>query len=239
MINLFVTGSNSNSGTSFITAGLAITMQSLGYQSAVYKPVDIGAKEKQGFVQSVDLAYVKNLDPYIKTAFSYSFKSLAAPVISAENENLVISKDVLKSDFDNLSKEADCVLLEGTQGVMTPLGVDFLEADLVSFFNTPLLLVVKPVYGAINQTLLSLEYLYKKGISVRGIIINNSLDETDKTELKNLPRLVEEYSNSKILGIIQDFSYMQKIDPNNLITNILNGIDIESVFDIEITKLKL
>ena len=49
--------------------------------------------------------------------------------------------------------------------------------------------------------------------------------------------LIEEYSNVKILGLLPNLG--EKILPEDLITGILNGIDIESVFDVKIEKLEI
>ena len=46
MLELFVTGADQNSDKIFVTAGLTATMQSLGYSTAVYKPVETGVIEK-------------------------------------------------------------------------------------------------------------------------------------------------------------------------------------------------
>ena len=71
MLQLFITGVKPNSGKTFVTAGLAATMQSLGYSSAVYLPVQTGAVENGGYIQAPDLVYVKNIDENIKTYCSY------------------------------------------------------------------------------------------------------------------------------------------------------------------------
>ena len=55
MLELFVSGSEKYSGKTFITAGLAATMQSLGYSTSVYKPVQTGAIEKNGFIHLNDI----------------------------------------------------------------------------------------------------------------------------------------------------------------------------------------
>ena len=61
-MNIFVTGTDTDVGKTIITAGLAAVMQSLGYKAGVYKPFQSGAVEKNGFLVSPDLAYVKKLD---------------------------------------------------------------------------------------------------------------------------------------------------------------------------------
>lgn len=237
MLNIFVTGTDVNVGKTFITAGLAATMQSLGYSTCVYKPIQTGSLGSKGFMQSPDLAFVKNIDPYIKTYSSYLLKAPAAPVIAAEMENITIDKNIIKRDFDSIVKEQDCLITEGTGGLMTPLAQNYLISDLAKTLNLPIVIVIKPDLGTVNQTLLTINHATSKGLNVRGVIINNFPDNTNDIDIKTAPRLIEEYSDAKILGIIKNFDDVKRINPSDLITNILNGIDIESVFDVKISKL--
>lgn len=237
MLNIFVTGSDINIGKTFITAGLAATMQSLGYSTCVYKPIQTGTLGTNGFMQSPDLAFVKNIDPYIKTFCTYLLKESASPVISAEKENVIIDKNLIKKDYETIKNDYDCILTESTGGVMTPLGVNFLVSDLIKALDLPVLIIIKPDSGTVNHTLLTINHLEEKGINVRGIIINNYPEETNDIDAKTAPRLIEEYSNAKILGIVKSFPDIKQLKPTDLITYILNGIDIESVFDVKIAKL--
>lgn len=239
MLNIFITGIDVNVGKTFITAGLAATMQSLGYSTCVYKPVQTGAIEKSGFAQSPDLVFVKNIDPYIETASSYLFKQDTTPVIAAENENVIIDRTVIKRDYESMLKIHDCIITECTGGIVTPLAPNFSTLDMIKLLDLPVVIVINPKTGAINQTLLTINHLESKDVRVRGVIINNLPEKTDLTELKHLPRLIEEYSSAKILGIVKNFDDTRKIDPSNLITDILNGVDIESVFDVKIAKLEV
>ena len=239
MLNIFVTGTDNDVGKTFITAGLAATMQSLGYQTCVYKPVQAGAVEKNGFAQSHDLVFVKTIDPYIKTSSSYLLKNLTIPSLAAEIEKIVIDRMIIKKDYGIVARESDCVISESTGGIMTPLAPNFLVSDMVKDLDLPVIVVVKPHIGAVNQTLLTIKHAQEKGINIRGVIINNFSESDTGLELKNLPRLIEEYSDTKILGIVKNFPEIKKINPSTLITEILNGIDIESVFDVKIAKLEI
>lgn len=239
MLNLFITGTDINAGKTFITAGLAATMQSLGYSTCVYKPIQTGALGQNGFMQSPDLAFVKNIDPYIKTYSSYLLKYPAEPVIAAEKEHIIIDKNTIKKDCETLISDYDCTIAESTGGIMTPIGVNFLNSDLIKFLGLPLILVIKPDAGTVNHTLLTINHAVDKGIKIRGIIINNFPQETSELDVKTAPRLIEEYSDVKVLGIVKNFPDVKKINPSDLITYILNGIDIESVFDVKIAKLNV
>jgi len=240
MLNIFITGTGSNVGKTFITAGIAATMQSLGYVTCVYKPVQTGATKKNGFGQSRDLLFVKNIDPYVEVHSTYILKEHAPPVIAAEVEKILIDKNFIKKSYGLISNDHDCIIAEGTGGIMTPIAPDFLVSDMIKFLNLPAVIVVKPDNGMINQTLLTINHAESKGIKVRGVIINNfSQNAADDAEVKNAFRLIEEYSDTRILGIVKSFKNPNKVNPSELITEILNGIDIESVFDVKIAKLSV
>lgn len=239
MLNIFITGTNTNVGKTFITAGLAATMQSLGYQTCVYKPVQTGAIEKSGFAQSPDLAFVKNIDPYVKTFSSYLLRQKSTPVIAAEHENIFIDKGVIVKDYEAIRRDFDCTIAEGTGGIMTPLAHNFIISDMIKALDIPAVIVINPDKGIINQTLLTLNHAEQKNIKIRGVIINNFPETTTDIDLKNTPRLIEEYSNAKILGIVKNVEDVKRINPSNLITDILNGIDIESLFEVKIAKLDI
>lgn len=239
MQNIFITGTDVNVGKTFISAGLAATMQSLGYSTCVYKPIQTGSIEQKGFMQSPDLAFVSSIDPYIKTFSTYLLKEQAVPVIAAEEEKITIDKNLIKQDLEAIENSHDCTIVEGTGGVMTPVSTHFLMSDLIKALNLPVILVAKAQEGMINKTLMTINHAHSKGLKIRGIIINGFPADTDSTDIKTSPRLIEEYSDIKILGIVRNFPNAEKITPSELITNILNGIDIESVFDVKISKLDM
>ena len=58
MLNLYITSGNKKDGKTFLTAGLGATMQSLGYVTSVYKPVQTAGLEVNGFTQSPDLTVI-------------------------------------------------------------------------------------------------------------------------------------------------------------------------------------
>ena len=65
MLNVFISGLERQSGKTIVTAGLAATMQSLSYPTSVYKPIQTGATELNGFKSSPDLALIKRVDSNI------------------------------------------------------------------------------------------------------------------------------------------------------------------------------
>ena len=239
MLELYVSGTEQNSGKTFITAGLAATMQCLGYSTSVYQPVQTNAIEKNGFVQAPDLAYVKFIDPYIKTYFSYLLTSNAAPVLAAGFSGIEIKRDKILQDYEQIFRESECIITDGCQGITAPLSVDMLETDLIKALGLPVLIVISPEKTSVNNIIMTLNYAKSLEIPVRGVILNEYPDDTTDLNVKNLTRLVEEYTDAKVLGIMPHLENLRNIKPDDLITNILYGIDVESVFNIKIAKLSM
>lgn len=238
MLELFVTGVDKYSDKIFVTAGITATMQSLDYSTAVYKPVETGIIEKQGFVQSPDLAYVKYIDPFVKTYYTYLLKAHFNPLISAAKEGIVIEKDRILADYQKIQDVNELLIIDGVGGLATPLSKNFLEEDMIKMIDVPLLLVVSAAHSSIDNIILIINHAIEKGINLRGIILTNYPESTDNSDIKLMPRLIEEYTNVKILGILPHFN-KPELNPNDLITEILSGIDLEAVLNLRIAKLQL
>ncbi len=237
MLSIYVASTELKSGKTFISAGLAATMQSLDYSTCVYKPIQTSGIEINGFMQSPDLTYIKTIDPYIETYFTYLFKSNCEPLIAAEKENEPIDIDLIIHEYKNITQKYDCSILDGSNGIMSPITANLTTLDMLKILKVPLLLVITPSNEAINNALLTLNLAKEKGVEIRGAIINNLPEYSDSANITSIPRIIEEYSDAKILGIVNQLE--DKFNPNELINAILNGIDIESVFNVKIAKLDL
>ena len=235
MLELFITGAEQNKNKILITAGIAATMQSLGYSCGVYKPVEIGVIQEKRKIISNDLSYIKSIDSFINTYYTYQLENDLSPILSAGSEGLIMEKDVILADFQKIQNKNECLLVDGLSGLATPLSKNFLEEDLVKTFNIPIVFIVSGKTSDINNIVLSVKRAKDLNIQVNGIIINDYPYESDNAEKKLMPKLIEEYSGTKILGVLPEIS--KKIDPSDLITVILNGIDLENLFKIKIAKL--
>ena len=81
------------------------------------------------------------------------------------------------------------------------------------------------------------ESLRTKEIEIRGVVINDIPEDCPKALLTSIPRLIEEFTNVKILGLVPHLQ--SNLSPEDLITAVLNGIDIESIFNVKIEKLDM
>lgn len=200
-MELFITGTDTGVGKTFITAGLAAAFSAEGAKVGVYKPAQTGSPKP---TYSEDLEYVKKHVPSVITKASYILPTPAAPMVSAdvELEKVNIDKNVIKKDFEEMKNICDVVLVEGAGGLMVPFAEDFLAADIPKMLNIPILIVVRPDLGTINHTLLSVEYAKKKGLKIAGIVINNYPEGTKDIATKTAPMIIQKFSGIDYIPII-------------------------------------
>ena len=237
MLNVYVTSANRGEGKTFVTAGLAATMQSLGYSTTVYKPIQTAGIEINGFMQSPDLTVIKSVDPYINTHFSYLYKTDSEPLVASEIENDPIDIELISNEYSRIITSSDCTILDGDRGLLSPLAMSAQNIDLIKRLQIPLLYVISPLQDSINNTLLSINTAQERGINIRGVVINNITNDCSKEKLTSITRIIEEYSNATILGLLPNIG--KTIVPEDLIMATLNGIDIENVFNVKIEKLDI
>ncbi len=238
-MNIFITGSDINVGKTFISAALAALMQSLGYKTGVFKPFQCGAIEKNGFYMAPDLAYVKQIDAFVETSSTYLMKSTASPAISAEIDKINIDTKSILRDYKLLNDKCELVITEGTGGICAPIAPNILTSDIIKLLNLPLVIVTKPDTGTINHTLLTINHAKQQGLDIRGVIINKYPQGTDNIVIRTAPRLIEEYSEAKVIGIIKDIENIQFLAPSTMIDVILNSVDVEKIFKVTIPKLSM
>ena len=236
MLNVYVTSTIKNEGKTFLSAGIAATMQSLGYSTCVYKPVQTAGIDINGFTQSPDLTYIKSLDPYIETKFSYVFKTDSEPLIAAEKENVFIDTDQIFNDYKKVIETKECTILDGDGAILSPLSPDIQNADMIKKLQIPAIFVLKPDKDSVGRILPAIYSAQDKGINIKGVVINRITTDCPKALLTSTTRIIEEYSGISILGLMPEITNPSA--PDELITEILNGIDIEGIFGVRIEKLE-
>jgi dethiobiotin synthetase len=235
MLELYVTGVEQKSDKKYLTTGLAITMQSLGYSTGVYKPVEVGGIENEdNYLLSGDLTFLKSHDDHVKTYFTYLFKEEISPILSGAKEKIIIEQNIIVRDFETIKNNNECLIVDGLWGLATPYGKNFLEEDVVKVLDLPLLLTVSAENANLNNALLSINRAKDLGLKMRGVVVNNYNENSISQKL--IPKMLEEYTDAKVLGILPKIN--QDIQSSDLITEILNGVDLEQIFNLKIAKLK-
>ena len=153
----FITAIGTDSGK---TIASAILVEAL--QADYWKPIQAG--------YPTDTEEVKKLVSNPVSCFhkeSFLLKTPASPHAAAKLEGLEINKDLVKRP--EITRD---LIIEGAGGVMVPINEHDLIIDLPGKWETPIVLVVNLYLGCINHTLLTVDYLKRNNLHVKGIIFN-------------------------------------------------------------------
>ena len=192
---IFITGTDTGVGKTFVSCSLAALLRELGYRVGVMKPVETGCSERDGQLfpeDAVRLKQAAGCDEPIQKICPYRFAEPLAPSIAAERTNDRIVIDHLLQVYQEISSHHDVTLVEGAGGLMVPLLPSFTYADFARVAKLPLIVVAANRLGAINHLMLTLEHALCKELSVIGYVLNCPIDQislasdTNREVLMNL-----------------------------------------------------
>ena len=226
MNSIFVTGTDTDVGKTYVTSGLVITLRKMGVDVGIMKPFAAGIPQKKGFKsEDVEIlskaAQVTDPENLMNPQF---FKMAASPYTASKELKMKVRLDTVLSRFKKLSKLHSMLFVEGMGGIMTPILKNYFVSDLIKDMNIPAIIVTRNKIGTVNHTIMTCKMCQKYKIPVKGIIINNFDSEGYKT--KRLSKDLYELNGIPILGTIP---YMEDLSDNSLYKNFKKNVDIENL----------
>lgn len=201
---LFITGTDTGVGKTFVASGLARCLKDRGFRPGVFKPVETGCALRRGRRVPRDgafLKYMAGVTEPIEEIVPYRLSAPLAPQVAAERDEVRIQTLRIERAFQRISSRHPFTLVEGAGGILVPVTRKRTMADLIRRFELPVLLVSRIGLGTLNHTLLTLFYLARQGIPVAGIVLNDPAGCRDLSARSN-PSTLAQWSSRPILGNI-------------------------------------
>ena len=178
---LFITGTDTGVGKTFVACGLAAHLKESGYRVGVMKPAETGCVEKDGKLFAEDAVRLKEAsgcqEP-IEKICPYRLRDPLAPSIAAERAGVKIDIDRIMAVYQEISSAHDITLVEGAGGLMVPLLPSYTYADFAQVLKLPIVVVAANKLGVINHLLLTLEHASCKGLRTLGYALNRISNES-------------------------------------------------------------
>ena len=207
---LFITGTDTEVGKTFVSALLATELATAGCRVGVYKPaasgctVVAGADPAQpGTLVSDDalaLWEAAGRPGELQRVCPQRFAAPLAPHLAARAEGKPFDAKLLRTGLDYWTTQSDFVLVEGAGGLLCPLGAGELMADLAADCGFPLLIVARNALGTINHTLLTVEAAERRRLPVAGIILNTPVSRPNDPSVAGNPEEIRVHCSHPILG---------------------------------------
>ena len=177
---VFITGTDTGVGKTLVAAAVLMAFREAGADFVPMKPVQTGCEKRNGKLKAPDLEFslkmsgIKPEAEELADMAPYCFAPACSPHLAAREAGATISIPAARRAFQRLAGIHDGVVVEGAGGVLAPLNSRQTMLDLMVAFGLPVVLVARPGLGTLNHTLMSLQVLRGAGLSVMGVVLNQS-----------------------------------------------------------------
>jgi dethiobiotin synthetase len=190
---VFIAGTDTGVGKTVIAAALIRALVRDGLRVAGMKPVAAGADMTAAGLRNADalaLVAAANVAAPYERVNPYCFAAPIAPHIAARDAGIAIDIELLRQRFAELANEADCVVVEGAGGWLTPISAGASMADVAAALALPVVLVVGLKLGCLNHTFLTVRALAAHGVPLAGWV-GNSIDPAFERAADNIAELAQ------------------------------------------------
>jgi len=221
MRGIFVTGTDTGVGKTIISAALARALVNRGMDVGVLKPFSSGAWEDTKLLKKA--AKVKDS---LKTITPYYFKHPLAPYASLQLERRKINPKNLKK----MIREAkhNYWIVEGIGGALVPVTERFDALDIAKSLHLPVLIVGRLSLGTLNHTLLTVREVQRRGLRLKGIILNAIPKKNAGLAEKTNPNVLRNLSKTKILGTVPFLTGLRRRKPDFLAKTLEKQVAIDT-----------
>lgn len=194
--SIFVTGIDTDAGKTYATAWMLQQYAAKGVRAI-----------SQKFIQTGNVGHSEDIDAHRRLCgmglLPEDEQGLTAPVIysfpaSAQlaariDGDRPIPLERIDAARAELERRYDIVLVEGAGGLMVPITDDFMAIDYARTRNLPVALVTNSKLGSINHTVLSLEAVAARGMTLHCVLYNTFLDAKDALIAEDTRAFVARY----------------------------------------------
>jgi dethiobiotin synthetase len=117
------------------------------------------------------------------------FPEPAAPPVAARLQGTRLRLDDIAAAVRNQVRPASALLVEGVGGLLCPLTDTETVADLCLELGLPLIIVTRRSLGTLNHTLLTVEVARRHGLSIAGVVVNETEPVRSLAEKTNVEQL--------------------------------------------------
>ncbi len=199
----FITGTDTEVGKSWCSAGIMQRLQHQGHTVVGMKPVASGCARTTEGLRNDDALLIQQYASVAvdyETVNPYSFEPAIAPHVAAAQAGERIKLGKILERYLELKSLAEYVVVEGVGGWQVPLNEDESVADLAQALKLPVILVVGIRLGAINHALLTAESIRASGCELAGWIANQ-VDPQMKEPAQTI-EAIEQRIGVPLLGVV-------------------------------------
>jgi dethiobiotin synthetase len=201
---LYVTGTDTGVGKTIVAACLARALRERSIDVGVMKPFASGTGD-EGDWQTEDIALLRDAAG-VTEPFSLlnpvRLKAPLAPLSAARIEGVDLDVPGVVSSVREYATRHQITIVEGIGGAAVPITGTCLVSDFIRELGYPALVVARSELGTINHTLLTVEHLRGRGVSIFGIVYVRGRKGPLSLAEETGPGVVAEMTDLPVFGLL-------------------------------------
>ena len=210
----FITGTDTGVGKTLISCALLQAYAVSGRSEVGMKPVAAGCESTAEGLQCEDVTLLRassTMDAPRAWVNPYALNAAVAPHLAAVQDSVLLELEVMLDAYQQLSRIADVVIVEGVGGWMVPFNDHQTSADLARQLDLPVILVVGMRLGCLNHALLTAQAIQASGLQLHGWVANQ-IDPEMALFDENVQSLSARLT-APLLGVVPHFKPGQSKTP--------------------------
>ena len=201
-----ISGTGPGAGRTTVGCALAFAFKVRARRVGVMKPAATGCVERDGVLAADDAAALlagASSDLPLELASPYRYRSARAPLDAARADGTA-PPDYAAIDraLRQIESQSDAVIVEDTYGLEAKLDAAHDFADLAFAHGLELILVVGRRPGYADAAINALQFAARRGITVRGAILN-ALDREASAAIVSAAEALARATGARILGTVR------------------------------------
>ena len=205
---IFIAGTGTDVGKTFVSAIIIKKLRELGNACAYYKAAMSGnTRRADGSLVPGDAVFAKKISGIAQPLAEmcpFVYENAFSPHLAARIEGVPVDMEKVREGFENVCAKYDFVTMEGSGGIICPIRRDDTQTlgleDVIKSLGLATLLVADAGLGTINSVVLTIDYMSRKKLPVKGIIFNR-FERGNAIHEDNLA-VCEEITGVKILATV-------------------------------------
>jgi dethiobiotin synthetase len=205
-LNFLISGTAPRVGKTMVGCALAFAFKVRAMRVGVMKPVQTGCVERDGALIPEDagalLAAASSEHP-LELVCPYRYRSPLAPAAAAEIDKAPLPDlGEIERAYRLIAASSDVMIVEDAGGLGAPLDWQHTYGDLARMLGLELILVVPNHPGFISAAALSLDYAARRGIPIRGCIVNG-IDRAASETVQRDADFIVRATGVRCLGMVR------------------------------------
>ena len=193
---LFVTGTDTGVGKTIVSAALMIRLRSAA-PVRYWKPIQTGIEQDD---DTATVAWLAGCSAGELLTSGVRLRHPVSPHLAARLSGTTIDLPPLEDTFNDASRSAR-IVVEGAGGALVPVNDIQFMIDLMARLDLPAVITARSTLGTINHTLLTIEALQHRSITIAGVVMVGPANEDNR-------RAIEQYGGVRVLGEMPPFDVL-------------------------------